>query len=150
MADIERRTRSYGLPPMRWPDPWPTDYLFAMRAATFAFAAGRGREFTMQAYRNAFQQGRQLGEVREVMQAARQAGIDEVELEAATREAKVKQELRQQTDSAHSLGVIGVPTIAIGDELFWGDDRLVDRRAPRARDRGLSGRMPARAEQRLS
>ena len=35
MAEIERRTRRYGLPPMRWPDPWPGDYLQAMRACTF-------------------------------------------------------------------------------------------------------------------
>ena len=27
MADIERRALAYGLPPMRWPDPWPADYL---------------------------------------------------------------------------------------------------------------------------
>lgn len=40
MAEIERRARRYGLPPMRWPDPWPADYLFAMRAATYAFGLG--------------------------------------------------------------------------------------------------------------
>jgi 2-hydroxychromene-2-carboxylate isomerase len=34
--------------------------------------------------------------------------------------------LRDATDAAHERGVIGVPTIAIGDELFWGDDRLED------------------------
>ena len=33
MAEIERRTRTYRLPPMRWPDPWPGDYLQAMRGA---------------------------------------------------------------------------------------------------------------------
>src|SRR6476661_2153129 len=61
MADIERRTRSSGLPPMRWPDPWPADSLFAMRAATFAFATGAGRPFTLQAYRDAFVRGADLG-----------------------------------------------------------------------------------------
>src|SRR5437870_5250569 len=55
MAEIERRARSYGLPPMRWPDPWPTNYLTAMRATTYAFTVGRGREFTVRAFRNAFQ-----------------------------------------------------------------------------------------------
>jgi 2-hydroxychromene-2-carboxylate isomerase len=34
--------------------------------------------------------------------------------------------LRQATDAAHELGVIGVPTVAIDRELFWGDDRLGD------------------------
>src|SRR3954468_17431798 len=42
MAEIERRARAYGLAPIRWPDPWPSDYLTAMRAVTFAFSIGRG------------------------------------------------------------------------------------------------------------
>jgi len=41
----------------RWPDPWPTDYLTAMRAATYSFTIGKGREFTLQAFRNAFRHG---------------------------------------------------------------------------------------------
>src|SRR5271163_1729736 len=49
MAEIERRAARYELPAIRWPDPWPTNYLMAMRAATFAFASGRGREFTLRA-----------------------------------------------------------------------------------------------------
>src|SRR5690348_14141938 len=57
MAEIARRARSYGLPPLRWPDPWPSDYLFAMRAATHASAAGHGREFALQAFRDAFTEG---------------------------------------------------------------------------------------------
>src|SRR6476661_875609 len=60
MADIEARARRHGLPPMRWPDPWPSHYLMAMRAATYAFTAGRGREFTRQAFRDAFTAGSDL------------------------------------------------------------------------------------------
>ena len=126
MAEIERRTESYGLPPMRWPDPWPTDYLIAMRASTFAFTAGRGREFTLQAFRNAFQKGRELSVARHVLQAGEQAGLDSAQIEAATRDPQIKQALRAATDAAHERGVIGVPTIAVDDELFWGDDRLED------------------------
>jgi 2-hydroxychromene-2-carboxylate isomerase len=124
MAEIERRAKTYGLPPMRWPDPWPTNYLAAMRATTFAFAAGRGPEFTLQAYRNAFQHGADLSGVGQVLQAGRQAGLDPGELEDATRDPQVKQALRSATDAAFEQGVIGVPTVAIDDELFWGDDRL--------------------------
>jgi 2-hydroxychromene-2-carboxylate isomerase len=124
MAEIERRAKTYGLPPMRWPDPWPTDYLAAMRAATSAFAAGRGREFALQAYRNAFQHGADLSHVGQVLQAGRQAGLDPGRLEEAMRDPQTKQALRSATDAAFERGVIGVPTIAIDDELFWGDDRL--------------------------
>jgi 2-hydroxychromene-2-carboxylate isomerase len=111
---------------MRWPDPWPTDYLTAMRAATFAFIVGRGREFTIQAYRDAFRRGADLGVAGHILRAGRQAGLDPRELEAATRDTEVKQMLRDATDAAYERGVIGVPTIAIEGELFWGDDRLED------------------------
>jgi 2-hydroxychromene-2-carboxylate isomerase len=126
MADIERRAERYGLPPMRWPDPWPSHYLMAMRAATFAYRAGVGREFTASAFRLAFQDGLDLGVPGNVLEAARRAGLDSREVEGATQDPGIKQELREATDAAHELGVFGVPTIAIGDELFWGDDRLED------------------------
>jgi 2-hydroxychromene-2-carboxylate isomerase len=126
MAEIERRARGYGLPPIRWPDPWPDDYLLAMRAATFAFAVGRGREFTLCAFRDAFQRGHELSIGAHVLHAAERAGLDPKEVERATREPEIKQALRQATDAAHALGVFGVPTFAIDDELFWGDDRLED------------------------
>jgi len=126
MAEIERRAKSYGLPPVRWPDPWPTNYLAAMRAATFAFVAGRGHEFTLQAYRDAFQQGADLSRIDQVLQACRHAGLDPRELQDAMRDEQIKQALRDTTDAAFEVGVIGVPTIAIDEELFWGDDRLED------------------------
>jgi 2-hydroxychromene-2-carboxylate isomerase len=126
MADVERRARDYGLEPIRWPDPWPGNYLMAMRAATFAFTAGRGRELTLQAFRDAFQRGRDLGVPANVLDAAERAGLDRAEVEAATQDPRVKQALREATDAAHELGVIGVPTLAIDRELFWGDDHLED------------------------
>jgi 2-hydroxychromene-2-carboxylate isomerase len=126
MAEIERRARDYGLAPMRWPDPWPTSYLTAMLASTFAFSVGRGREFTLQAFRSAFQEGSELSIAEHVLQVGTQVGLDRGELEAATQDAEIKRALRHATDAAHELGVIGVPTIAIDDELFWGDDRLED------------------------
>jgi 2-hydroxychromene-2-carboxylate isomerase len=126
MAEIERRTRDYGLPAVRWPDPWPTDYLFAMRVTTFAFTAGRGREFTIRAFRDAFRRGADLSIPAHVLAAARAVGFDPSQVEAAAREAQVKEALREATQAAYEMGVIGVPTFAVGDELFWGDDRLED------------------------
>lgn len=126
MAEIERRARDYGLPPMRWPDPWPTNYLLAMLATTFAFTVGRGCELTRRAFRNAFQEGWDLSVPERVFASAAQAGFDRVQLEAATQDPEIKQALRRATDAAHELGVIGVPTLAIDGQLFWGDDRLED------------------------
>lgn len=126
MAEVEQRALSYGLPPVRWPDPWPGNYLMAMRAATFAQRTGRVREFAMQAFRNAFQLGHDLSVPAHVLEAARAVGLDPGEVEQATSHPEIKLALREATDAAHRLGVFGVPTIALGSELFWGDDRLPD------------------------
>jgi 2-hydroxychromene-2-carboxylate isomerase len=124
MAEVERRVRRYGLPPLRWPDPWPSNYLFAMRVATFAFELGCGREFTMAAFRRAFQHGEDLGCSEHVLGAAAEAGLDVSAALAAAGDPAVKLALRVATDAAHQRGVFGVPTVAVGDALFWGEDRL--------------------------
>ena len=36
----------------------------------------------------------------------------------------VKEQLRTATDEAIARGVTGVPSIAVGEQVFWGDDRL--------------------------
>jgi 2-hydroxychromene-2-carboxylate isomerase len=126
MAEVERRARSYDLAPMRWPAPWPTNYLYAMRVATYAFRVGLGRPFAMAAFRHAFAHGHDLALPEHVRQAAEQAGLDPRAANEATRDPEIKLALRTATGAAHDLGVFGVPTIAIDNELFWGDDRLQD------------------------
>ena len=44
-------------------------------------------------------------------------------LEAAGAEP-VKQKLREITDEAMERGVFGAPTFFVGDEMFWGSDRV--------------------------
>ncbi len=126
IAEVEQRARMYGLAPVRWPEPWPSDYLFAMRVATFAFQAGRGREFAVRAFRHAFRDGNDLGVHEHVVQAAEEAGLDARAAGDAAGDPQVKLALRAATEAAHGLGVFGVPTVCVGDELFWGEDRLED------------------------
>jgi 2-hydroxychromene-2-carboxylate isomerase len=124
ISEVERRARAYGLPPLCWPQPWPGNYLMAMRAATYAQRIGRLREFADSAYRGGFQQGRDLSIPENVLAAARDAGLDPGAVERAVADPEIKLALREATDEAHRLGVFGVPTLAIAGELFWGDDRL--------------------------
>lgn len=126
MAEVERRARENGLEVVCWPDPWPTNYLYAMRAATYAFQVERGREFTIEAFRHAFARGQDLAIADNVLQVAEQVGLDPRAVDDATRDPEIKLALRTATDAADARGVFGVPTIAVGDELFWGDDRLPD------------------------
>jgi 2-hydroxychromene-2-carboxylate isomerase len=124
IAEVERRASLYGLPLVRWPDPWPGNYLMAMRAATFAFRAERGREFAMQAFHSAFQDGLDLSVAANVLLAAEAADLDPRVVEQATQDPQIKLALREATDAAHRLGVFGVPTVTVNGESFWGDDRL--------------------------
>lgn len=124
MREIERRAREYGLPELRWPEGWPSDYLFAMRVATYAARAGRAREFAQSALRAAFAQATDLSDRDIVLAAAERAGLKREAAELAAGDPEVKQALRDATGEAHARGVIGVPSVEIIGRLFWGDDQL--------------------------
>jgi 2-hydroxychromene-2-carboxylate isomerase len=59
-----------------------------------------------------------------VLEAARRAGLDPERLQDRIADPEVKERLRAATEAAHARGVFGVPTVAVGDRLFWGDDQL--------------------------
>jgi len=59
-----------------------------------------------------------------VLAAAIAAGVDPEAVRAGVADPDIKARLRAHTDEAIARGVTGVPTVALGDELFWGDDRL--------------------------
>lgn len=124
MREVERRATEYGLMEVRWPDPWPGDMLTAMRAATFAKDAGRAVAFSLAAFRQAFNAGRDLGEEDNVLIAAAACELHPRAVLKGIETQAVKSRLRQATDDAHAAGVAGVPAVVVGGEVFWGDDRL--------------------------
>jgi 2-hydroxychromene-2-carboxylate isomerase len=75
------------------------------------------RKFALAAFRAQFVGGRALSDPATVAAIAEQVGIEPVE---------AKQRLRENTDRALELGVVGVPSVVTGGEVFWGDDRLED------------------------
>ncbi|HEX4465602.1 MAG TPA: DsbA family protein [Solirubrobacteraceae bacterium] len=126
MADCEARAAAHGLGAITWPEPWPTSDLAIARGMAFAERSGALREFTLAAMRLAFREGVDLGEPEAVAEAASRAGLDPVAATASLSDDAVKQALREATGAAIAAGVIGVPTVAVAGELFWGDDRLRD------------------------
>jgi 2-hydroxychromene-2-carboxylate isomerase len=124
MAEVERRASERGLPDIRWPDPWPGNTLTAMRAATFAQQTGRTVAFALAAFRQAFAGGRDLSDVDNVLLAAAACELHPRAVLTGIEMKSVKDQLRAATDEAIARGVTGVPTIAVGGEVFWGDDRL--------------------------
>ena len=124
MAEVERRAAEYGLQELRWPDPWPGNTLYAMRAATFAKESGRTVAFALAAFRQAFAAGRDLTDPDNVLLAAAACELHPRAVEKAVRTQSVKEKLIEATERAGDLGVRGVPSVVVGDEVFWGDDRL--------------------------
>jgi 2-hydroxychromene-2-carboxylate isomerase len=123
-AEVERRAREYGLPPVAWPEDWPWGGLAAMRGATWAHNLGAGREFALAAYRREFVEGRGIGEVEALVEIAEAVGLPAHELPGALAAPALKEQLRSATEAAWERGVRGVPTLAVGEGLFYGDDRL--------------------------
>jgi 2-hydroxychromene-2-carboxylate isomerase len=124
IAEVERRATEYGLPRLVWPDPWPGNMLFAMRAATFAKQTGRTVSFALAAFRQAFAAGRDLSEHDNVLISAAACELHPNAVSKAAGTETVKRALIEATEQAAERGVIGVPSLAVGDEVFWGDDRL--------------------------
>jgi 2-hydroxychromene-2-carboxylate isomerase len=124
IREVERRAAEYGLPPIRWPDPWPGNTLYAMRAATFAKQIGKAVSFSLAGFRQAFAAGRDLSEPDNVMIAAAACELHPNALTKAVQSKAVKDALRSATEKAAARGVIGVPSLVVGDQVFWGDDKL--------------------------
>ena len=124
MAEVERRATEYDVMPIRWPEGWPNNTLKAMRVAVWAQQIGRTVAFSLAAFRQAFAGGKDLSDVDYVLMAAAACELHPNAVLKAIETQSVKDRLREVTSAAYERGVRGVPTIAVGDELFWGDDRL--------------------------
>lgn len=65
-----------------------------------------------------------LGDAAVLQQTLEQAGFDLAALTALANDAPVKAALKQATEEAVARGVFGAPTCFVGDEMFFGQDRL--------------------------
>jgi 2-hydroxychromene-2-carboxylate isomerase len=132
--EIARRASSRGLPPVRYPPGWPVETysLLPLRAAMLADGQPQLRALTAELYRIAFVEGRALADLETVLEAVGRVGMDGAEVAAGIEREETKAKLRAATEAALARGVMGVPTVALGDALFWGDDRLPDAAAAAA------------------
>ena len=128
IAEIERRAAHRNLPSLRWPEGWPaqTIPMAGLRAATFAAEIGKAVSFSLAAFRQTFLAGRPMDELDNVLLAGAACELHPNAIKAALERDSIKQKLTDATNEALERGVTGVPTVAVGDELFWGDDRLED------------------------
>jgi 2-hydroxychromene-2-carboxylate isomerase len=110
------RARRLGLP-LRMPPAHPFNPLAALR---LIIAAGSDRRAAEMVLKAVFGEGRDLTDQAVIADLAAQLGV--ADPQRALADAAVKQRLRENTLWASSRGVFGVPTLLIGEELFWGHD----------------------------
>ena len=124
MAEIDKRAAAYGLPPIRWPTGVLASVLDLARAGTVAKREGYEVPFSLAAFRAVYAEGRDPSEPDELRRIAAEVGLDDAQLLADLGDPNVKDALRRTTEEAHARGVPGVPTVVVGDAVYWGDDRL--------------------------
>lgn len=124
--DIERRSKAYGLKP-QIPAAYPLPGLvLANQVAIVGTEEGWVEEFTRAAYRLWFEEDEPAGQEPNLTLALTEVGVDPERVLEEARGPRVEEKLQHQTEVAMKLGIFGSPTFAVGNEIFWGDDRLDD------------------------
>ncbi|HKH12468.1 MAG TPA: 2-hydroxychromene-2-carboxylate isomerase [Rubrobacter sp.] len=127
--DIQRWAGRYGLP-MVFPNPFPFRTLKTMRAAMFLKDGGDLESFTREAFALYWEEGgapkglEEADEDEPLSEAARRVGADPGEVLAGASAPEAKEALKAATGEAVGRGVFAAPTFFVGDEMFWGNDRL--------------------------
>ena len=127
--DIRRWAEYYGLP-LEFPEPFPFRTLKTMRAAMFLRESGELEAFTREAFALYWEEGgapegREVADEDDpVSEVARRIGAEPEEMLEGAASQEAKQALKDATSEAVERGVFGAPAFFVGEEMFWGNDRL--------------------------
>lgn len=123
-ADLERWAKHYGVPPLRNAH-FPINTIRLMRGAVAAERLGVFAPYHRAIYEAFWRDGLNLGEAAVVREVLSRAGLDVDSVAALSEEHAVKEALRASTEAAVARGAFGAPTFFVGDQMFWGNDRLM-------------------------
>jgi 2-hydroxychromene-2-carboxylate isomerase len=124
--DIARRGERYGLA-VTGSVPYPLSQ-WDMVNTTAVLAAEEGwiEPLAIEIYRRWFQLGQEPGVAPHWSEALVAIGRDPAEIAARVATPEAESRYHAATDAARERGLFGSPSFLVGDELFWGDDRLED------------------------
>ena len=133
--DMEREARKYGLPFVR-PSVFPRKAVLPMRVATLGAREAWMGAFCRRVMQQNWVEDLDIDDPANVLRAL-DGLVDDPQaiVEAALLEPN-KARLRASTEEALARGVFGGPTMFVGEEMFWGNDRLEDAIAWAASVRG--------------
>lgn len=120
--DMRRITAKMGIPMN--PPPITTDPTLAGAASFYAQEQGMLREWIVEVMRSEWASGQDIGDADVLLSVGEEIGLSTAGLEAAFSNESYLKQLQNNWEEAQELGLIGVPSFVIGDELFWGSDRI--------------------------
>jgi len=82
------------------------------------------KTFAIRVYSRFFEDGEDVSSPEATAEIAAEVGADREEALAAMQDQEIKDRLRAENDAAIARGVFGSPFFFVGDEPFWGSDRL--------------------------
>jgi 2-hydroxychromene-2-carboxylate isomerase len=125
-CDVQRWAAHYGVP-VAFPQIFPINTVLALRAGIAAAAQGKavGAAYAQAVMKAYWAAGADISQPQAVAAAGAAAGLDGEALVAQAQEQAVKDLLRANTEEAIKRGAFGAPTFFIGEQMFWGNDRLV-------------------------
>ncbi len=122
--DMERLCAARALPFQR-PDPFPQNSLTAARLAVAIGAQDQRAAFARAVYMAEFGEGRDISAASTLTDCLAAVGLP-ADFVDKSQDPEVKAALFAQSSRAKELDLFGAPSFVVGDEVFWGDDRLVD------------------------
>jgi 2-hydroxychromene-2-carboxylate isomerase len=122
--DLERVCEAEGLALKLPPVKFPQNGLKAARLALAGEKEGWTPAFTRAVFAANYAGQEDIGEDATLRTILAALGIDAEAAFEAANTPENKDALRRQTEEAASRGLFGAPSFTIGDELFWGNDRL--------------------------
>ena len=135
-AEVPAKARYLDIDLARWAQAWalqiasnpafPINTLALMRGAVAMQMQGDEpfQRYMQAMYHAMFGEPRNMGDPAEVAAVLTAAGFDAAQFMAQIGEQAVKDRLKDNTQQAVARGVFGAPSFFVGDELFWGQDRL--------------------------
>jgi 2-hydroxychromene-2-carboxylate isomerase len=125
---LERRrfVRRHGITNFTWNPFFPVNTLLIMRGAVAAQREGVFARYVDAMFRCMWAEPKKMDDPEVVRAALTQTGLDAAALLARTQEAEVKDRLLKNTEASVARGTFGSPTFFVGNEIFFGKDRLRD------------------------
>lgn len=123
--DLERLAAKEGLP-FRRPSRFPRNGLLAARVALIGVEDGWVAPFARAVMTANFAEDREIADAAVIGDILARLGLPADEVMTRAQLDPNKLALRAQTERAAELGLFGAPSFRVGEELFWGNDRLED------------------------